>query len=423
MPACFSRFDEMGSIDHSTARKQHPTIAGEASMLTVVTHSFPPRVSASAILMTNILSAYSGNLSVLSGHIHRQTFDPTFVPPCPTRYLIPPQMFPRIYGALRKRHPAVASYFMVRVIQQSLRQLGTKLVLATYPFDELLVAAFRAAQKLGLPFYAYMHDLWEENTAQGSRRRRFAEQWEPIILTKSTRILCVTETMQWHYEKKYGVSTELLQHSIPDRDFLSAPTELQHPKMAKPTVLFSGGVSRQFNLDALRVLTAASELLPPDYDLILATHFTADKLTQLGLNSTRLQVKHVSRSDLRRFQSKAHVLIAPLSHKNCTQDEVKVLFSTKLLTYLLSGRPIIVFAPADSYHAESAKKNGWGYVVTEDSPTALASAIITVVQDSNLSAQLVENAFREARSRHAKYQAQHLHHWVEIDSEIPIQCN
>ena len=55
-------------------------------------------------------------------------------------------------------------------------------------------------------------------------------------------------------------------------------------------------------------------------------------------------------------------------------DEVRTVFSTKILEYLVSGRPIVVFAPEGSYHAESAKKNGWGYVVTEDSPSGSCSS-------------------------------------------------
>ena len=39
-------------------------------------------------------------------------------------------------------------------------------------------------------------------------------------------------------------------------------------------------------------------------------------------------------------------------------DEVRTVFSTKLLEYLIAGRPIVVFAPHDSYHATSAQKEG-----------------------------------------------------------------
>ena len=96
-------------------------------------------------------------------------------------------------------------------------------------------------------------------------------------------------------------------------------------------------------------------------------------------------------------------------------DEVRTVFSTKLLEYLLSGRPIVVFAPNGSYHAESAKKNGWGYVVTEDSPAALAAAIVKVTTNDSLASKLVCGALKEARSRSARFHAESLQQWVLTD--------
>jgi Glycosyltransferase Family 4 len=104
------------------------------------------------------------------------------------------------------------------------------------------VASFLAARQLNLPFYAHMHDLWTENIPGGTAAARFAERWEPVILRKATRVLCMTEATQNHYETKYGIKTDLLPHCIPEQDYLSAPARMRRPKMAKPTVLFVGAV-------------------------------------------------------------------------------------------------------------------------------------------------------------------------------------
>jgi glycosyltransferase involved in cell wall biosynthesis len=95
--------------------------------------------------------------------------------------------------------------------------------------------------------------------------------------------------------------------------------------------------------------------------------------------------------------------------------EVQTVFSTKLLEYLIAGRPIVVFAPEGSYHATFARANGWGYVVTEDSPAALAAAIERVIADKNLATGLVLAALQEARSRNAKHHAKRLREWVLAD--------
>jgi glycosyltransferase involved in cell wall biosynthesis len=302
-------------------------------------------------------------------------------------------------------------------IRRILKELGTNVVLATFPFDDLLVASFLAARRLRLPFYAHMHDLWMENIPSGTAAARFAEQWEPVILKQSTRVLCMTDTMQKHYENKYGIRTDLLPHTVTEHDYQSAPTQMCPPVMPKPTILFVGEVSPIMNIDALKVLAATAELLPQEYELLFCTSSDLPALNRLGIQSSRLRVQYVSRAEVQRLQREAHLLVAPLSHKNCSNDEVRTVFSTKLLEYLVSGRPIVVFAPEGSYHVESARKNGWGYVVTEDSPLALASAIMKVVTDENLAAHLVQGALREARARRARMHSERLHEWVLADSK------
>lgn len=383
--------------------------------LTVVSRTFPPRAAGSAILLANLLSVYTGAVQAIAGEDQYSPPDPAFLPPCPTRSLALPFRSPRIYDAVRLRNQAVASRLIQGMMRRTLAAMNTDVVFAAFPREDFFVAAFLAARRLRLPFYAHMHDLWQENMPDG-QAARFAAAWEPRILQQATRVLCMTEAMQKHYETKYGIQTELLPHSIPEQDYLRAPREIVPPRMAKPTMLFVGAVSPAMNLDALRVLAAASELLPPDYELLFCTATDRTELQCLGIRSSRLRVTYVSRAEVQRLQSEAHVLVAPLSHKDCSLDEVRTVFSTKLLEYLIAGRPIVVFAPAESHHATSALQHGWGYVVTEDSPAALATALVKVATDEHLAAELVRRALQEARSRDARHYAERLREWVLKDA-------
>jgi glycosyltransferase involved in cell wall biosynthesis len=150
--------------------------------------------------------------------------------------------------------------------------------------------------------------------------------------------------MQKHYEMKYGIKTYLLPHCVAEKSELKMNVGMQPPKLPKPTVLFVGAVSAEMNLDALKVLASASELLPSEYELLFCTSSDLATLNRLGVQSSRLRAKYVSRAEVQRLQSEAHVLVAPLSHKDCATDEVRTVFSTKILEYLVAGRPIIVFA-------------------------------------------------------------------------------
>ena len=385
-------------------------------LLTVVTLSFPPQVSGSTILLTNLLQHYPGEVHAIAGYDRDARSDSTFTTPCPTSHLTFPRRFPILWDRLRRHLPIVSYHHLQRTIHRQMRQLNTAVVFGAYPDGVHLVAAFRAAQQLGLPFYAHMHDLWLENTQRGTANGRLAALWESRILRHATRVLCMTEAMQEHYEKKYGIQSELLPHCIADRDLDSAPTALRPPQRERPTVLFVGAVSDAMNLDALKVLAEASELLPQDYVLLFCTSSSREQLGSLGIRSSRLQVQYVSRHEVQRLQGEVDVLVAPLSHKNGSPDEVRTVFSTKLLEYLIAGRPIVVFAPHDSYHATSAQKGGWGYVVTEDSPQALAAAIQQVARNTTLAASLVQGALREAHTRRASHHANRLYEWVQRDA-------
>jgi len=387
-----------------------------APHLTVVATAFPPQVAGSTILLANLLQHYPGEVRAIAGYDYYARSDPAFTPPCPTSSLVFPRRFPRLWDRLRRRLPFMSYHYLQRVIQQKMRDLNTSVVFGIYPDGVHLVTAFLVAQQLRLPFYAQMHDLWLENTPRGTARRRLAALWEPRILCHATRVLCMTEAMQKHYEKKYDIQTELLPHCIADDDLTSAPTVLRPPQRKRPTVLFVGGVSDQMNLDALKVLAEASELLPQEYELLFCTSLDQKGLAHRGIRSSRLHAQYVSRAEVQRLQGEVDVLVAPLSHKNGSPDEVRTVFSTKLLEYLIAGRPIVVFAPYDSYHATSAKQKGWGYVVTEDSPQALAAAIQQVATNATLAASLVQGALREALTRRASHHANRLYEWVQEDA-------
>jgi glycosyltransferase involved in cell wall biosynthesis len=362
--------------------------------------------------MANLLSSYPGKAMVLSGNDYFSKIDPAFHPPCESRQLLFPKYFPKIHSHMRIRNPYWAALAIKWEIKKYLRTYRPTAVIGTFPWDIFLVASFLACRELGIPFFPHMHDLWSENVRPDSVTGKFAGKWEPIVIKNSAGLFCMTEAMQEHYGEKYGSVSFLLPHTISEEDFLRAPTQMVSPKSEKPTVLFVGAVDPAMNQDALKVLAAASELLPREYQLLFCTASDANELRNLGIASSRLQARYVSRKEVQRLQSESHVLLAPLSHKNCSRDEVRTVFSTKLLEYLVSGRPILVFAPEESFHVRSARSRGWAYTVTEDSPEALAKAIVEIVDNPTLAARLVEGALGEARSRLAKQHAHRLGQWI-----------
>jgi glycosyltransferase involved in cell wall biosynthesis len=381
--------------------------------LMVVSQTFAPLVAGSPILLANLLNSYPSDVLAVAGHSHYLRREPTFAPPCKTVYLRPPRI-----GLLERSYDRAIGHLsgLVRAfIRHHVNRWQPDVIMGAFPVVDFFVPGFQVAQELGIPFYAHMHDLWRENNLPDSHRGVLADRWEEIILRQARRVLCMTESQQEHYRKRYAIPCDLLPHTVTPESLEAAPRGMAKPTLPRRTVLFVGNFSRAMNADALAVLAMASERLARDVELVFCTGSSIGELADLGITSSRLRAMWVSQSEVRRLQSAAHVLVAPLSCKNGSADEVKTVFSTKILEYLVSGRPIVVFAPPDSFQARSAREGGWGLTVDKDSPEALADAVMRVMEDDDLATGLVAGALEEARRRDARFHAQRLYEWVAED--------
>jgi glycosyltransferase involved in cell wall biosynthesis len=70
--------------------------------------------------------------------------------------------------------------------------------------------------------------------------------------------------------------------------------------------------------------------------------------------------------------------------------------------YLVSGVPVLVHAPADSYVSRDAEQYGWGLVVDRPDIQALAEGIRALSTDSALRERVVAKALQVAASRHSE---------------------
>ena len=73
---------------------------------------------------------------------------------------------------------------------------------------------------------------------------------------------------------------------------------------------------------------------------------------------------------------------------------------SKLPEYLAAGRPVLVYAPPDSYYARYARREGFGLVVDKPDRDLFRKPIFDLKHDAALSRHLVENARRIAVQNH-----------------------
>ncbi len=374
--------------------------------LLIVSQAFPPEVSGSATLLTNILGSFEGDCTAIAGFSRYTKRDETLSPPCKTIYIKPPKI-----KLLELGYAKIVNNFRFIVRNQIRRQVKKNrpdVIMGVFPHSTFFIAAFEVAKEMNIPFFAHMHDLWQENYPDGYYAKKLADKYEKVILSTATRVLCMTSSQQDHYKKKYNIDSDIIAHSIPSEVLANVNKVPSTLSLPKTTFLFAGAVSSVMNEDALGFISRSLSKINIDFDLLICSNIDIETLKLKGYETKNIRLKWVSKQELEILLSSADILLAPLSFKNCSEDEVRTVFSTKLLEYLIAGKPILVFGPKDCFHVLSAKEGNWAYVVDQEDEVLFAEKVQHVLDNKSESEIIVKNAFVEAEKRNSRIIANNL---------------
>lgn len=265
-------------------------------------------------------------------------------------------------------------------------------VLATSDDGVFLVAAYRAARATDSRLFVLLLDVYAGNN-YSIVKRVLARVFERRILRYAKTVFVTNARAQEHYRILYGIDSIVAEHPSP-------PTATTPAKRAgrEPVLLYTGSIYWAQS-EAMRDLIDALALLP-HVRLRLLTEQSKEDLRRLGLDGPQVEIARCSVSEVRTSQARADVLFLPLGFTKRGMDVIRTAAPGKMAEYLVSGVPILVHAPADSYVSRDARALGWGSVVDGRDAQSLADTIKTLLTDDALRQRLVANAFRIAAARH-----------------------
>jgi UDP-N-acetylglucosamine:LPS N-acetylglucosamine transferase len=369
----------------------------EQGPLLICSRPFPPLLYGSAILSRNLWGAWpADDLVVLSQMNADESVDnKTILPNVKVTHIT--EGFAR-YPRLQ----ALLSPFMAFAVYKALltltRQHKPRAIWANWPSTGFLLGAWWVSRKLRIPLYVHMHDMWEEGmTSRDQIFERLVARWyEKRILRGAKRVFAITDTAAAHFRAKHGIETFVLKHCIPDSDLDQVPSAGQHS--IKKVIHFAGSIYALMNQDAVVDLVKALDLCRSGITLDGYTLNPAG-YDAVGIGGPRVSLRRASKTDVMAAQRESAILFLPLAFQSSNPTEIRTVFPTKLLEYFVSGRPILVHAPADSWVSRAAQKDGWGVVVDTPDSTRLADTIDALLNDQEKQQSLVAAAFKEARSR------------------------
>lgn len=363
----------------------------------LVCKTLPPLVIGSTILLKNFFEHYPGRIIAAAGWEYGAKTDESFLLPFKTHYLrFKPSLLQRIFEKLPSLYFYIVELYLTLIIK---KHKPKTIFGACTPDGLFFAAAFKVAIKLNIPFYGQMHDLWLENTREGTFFRNLSVKYEKQIFENSNCIYCMTDIQKEYLGEKYpNAKLDVLPHCVPKSEPRSI--NLSRNKLKKGyRIVYSGNISHAMNLDALKKFVKAINLLPDDYEVTMLVSSSKEELKKMGVYNDKIIYDWKPIDEAREIINNASVLFLPLSFENCSKDEVRTVYATKTLDYLISTVPILVFSPEYSFHSISARKGNWGYVVDENSSTKLANGIIDLCQNEFIKEELLKGVLDELIKR------------------------
>jgi glycosyltransferase involved in cell wall biosynthesis len=383
----------------------------DSKKLLIVCRTLPPMIVGSSIIMSNLVNNYKGEISAIGGWQYEAKVDSGFKLNCETTYV---KFNLKIFQRIFEKYSYKFIDYIKNKITQKAKEKKADFIMGVYPNSVFFVAAYLAAKEEKIPFIAYMHDLWQENYKADSANGKLAVKYEREILTNSYKVFCMTGIQKNFYDEKYNGSlkTDLLPHSIPDEKLDEFKPKDDYAASAPAKILYTGNISHGMNIDAIKELIKSLDYLDKNISVTILSSFDKEALKRYGIFDERISYNWVDMKVAFEMQKKSDILFLPLSFKNCSPLEVKTVYATKTLDYLVSGTPILVFSPPESFHSVSARQSGWGYVVEKDDSKFLAEGINKLLNDTELRKNLVLNSFKEAKRRKSSLIAEKLYNTI-----------
>jgi len=139
-----------------------------------------------------------------------------------------------------------------------------------------------------------------------------------------------------------------------------------------------------------------------DVRLKIYTPSPKDYLEKIGIReSKKVSLDMAPPQNMPAIQAKADILFLPLSWKTKSQPIIDTATPGKFTDYLISGRPMLIHAPASTHVVQYAKENDAAICVDEENIDAIKAAIRKLVSDINYVKTLIECAQKTFFQNHS----------------------
>jgi hypothetical protein len=284
-------------------------------------------------------------------------------------------------------------------IRKSIGGFTPEAVLTVAHGDSWLTAA-RFAKQENLPLHLIVHDDWPEYSPVLPAFRNWAARSFANVYRGAASRLCVSPYMRDEYERRYGVSGDVLYPSrAKDSPVWSAPPDRLLRREGPFTCVYAGSINSVGYVQALQRLSSCIARL--EGRLIIYGPTSPESLRQMGLEAPHITAGGMVPSSelIARCRDEADVLYVPMSFAPQDRAPMALNFPSKLTDYTSSGVPLLIVGAPDSSAVKWARENpGVAEVIDSEEESPLYTVLEHIKRTPAHAHRLGSEALRVGRS-------------------------
>lgn len=282
-------------------------------------------------------------------------------------------------------------------------EFDPKVIYAQATTREELLFCLKFKEHFKIPMVFHMMDDWPKMVGIKGFRRKY---WEKKINTEFKQLLdqtevalSISEYMAEAYKMRYDKEFATFHNSI-NIDFWKKAQRKDYKLNDSPRMLYAGRVGLGID-ESLKNIASAIEKVNTDLNIDLKFALQVKDIPDWANEYSCVQHNNfVAYDELPRVFAEADFLILPYDFSEESISFIRYSMPTKAPEYMVSGTPIIIFAPEDTAMVRYAKKLNWAKVVQENSIDELVSVIKKLLNDESERKTIAQNAIHIAEKNH-----------------------
>ncbi|MFC4873126.1 glycosyltransferase [Negadavirga shengliensis] len=298
---------------------------------------------------------------------------------------------------------SIAKYQLSKDLGNWLDKFQPDIIYAQAQRRDAVLLCSKIQNYLHKPMIFHMMDDWPELIKHEGLLGKFwyrkIDSEFRKLLSQTALHLSISESMAQEYESRYGYKW-LTFHNPIDLDFWSSYQRNSYDLPENPVVLYAGrmGLGIQSSLEMMAdVIDSLNQEMGFSLKLVLQVSQVPKWSQKYACVVVRGFVPY---EHLPKHFAEADILFLPYDFSDSSLAFIKYSMPTKASEYMISGTPILVFAPKDTAIASYAEKYSWAKVVAENDKDLLKTALKSMLLHLEERRIIANNAINIAKDRH-----------------------